>query len=929
MLLKFRFFLLLSLLSFGVYAQQTPERIQIQFEDLTIPEVLQKFKQQSSYQLYFLPQWFGDETISGNFEDITPEAFLSEVLKETPITFYRYNEQIFVLNRNNQIYDALPNGFFGRSQDSLPAAGKPVTERSGRAPVPVFVNQEELASKPAQVETVRIGKQDASTQGSTFVLSGYVRERESGRPIADLVILDRTNGAGSATDENGYEEVRLPAGLNVLEARSVGKESTVKQVIIYNNGTFDWFIEEGVEQLEEVIVQAEQERNVQAVIAGTEIINAEESKDIPLVLGERNLFDVAASLPGISRAGEGAVGLNVRGGRTDQNMFLLNEAVVYNPTHFFGIFQALNPFVTQQVEIYKGVIPVEFGGRLSSVFDISTKDGSTVKIKGEGSIGPITANLALELPVRKGKSSLVVGGRGAYSDWVLRALDDEQLANSTASFYDVVATYTDRLNENNRLKATGYYSNDRFSLTADSTFTYSNRAASVVWDHKFSERNNATFSLANSRYAFDIGYDANSNTNFNLGYSVEETELKGFNRFRINESHRLTFGLAGKFYRVSPGTLNPAGSNSDVVPQELAREQGIEGGVFISDDWDVTDRLSINAGVRLSVFAATGPSEQKVYAPGQPRNEGTVIDTLNYGSGETIKTYGGPEVRFSTRYLITPEFSVKAGFSNMYQYIHTLSNTTTVSPIDTWKLSDLNIRPQTSQQVTLGFFRNLEEGALELSVEGFYKWAQDVLDFKTGAQILLNDAIETEVIQGDGKAYGVEFLLKKTQGRLNGWLGYTYSRSLIRYDSQFPEERINDGEFFPSNYDRPHDVSLIANYKFTKRYSASMNFSYQTGRPITYPIGQFNFNNSDYVFYSDRNAFRIPDYIRLDLGINIEGNHKKNKLAHSFWTISVYNVLGRNNPYSLFFVSENGEVKALQSSIFAIPVPSITYNFKF
>lgn len=929
MLLKHRIFFLFSFLTFGLFAQQTSERIQIQYQDVTIPEVLQKFQQEYPYQVYFLPQWFSDERVSGSFTDVSVQTFLDDLLKDTPITFYSYDEQTFVLIRNNQIYDALPNGFFGRTQDSLQPAEGNITEGFSRAAVPVFVNQEELATKPAQVETVRIGKQDRATQGTSFVLSGYVRERESGRPIADLVILDRTNGAGSATDENGYYEIRLPAGLNVLEARSVGKESTVKQVIIYNDGTFDWVVEEGVEQLEEVIVQAEQERNVEAVIAGTEVINSEQSKDIPLVLGERNILDVAASLPGISRAGEGAVGLNVRGGRTDQNMFLLNQAIVYNPTHFFGIFQALNPFVTQQVEIFKGVIPVEFGGRLSSVFDISTKDGSTDEIKGEGSIGPVTGNIALEMPIRKGKSSLVVGGRGAYSDWILRVLDDEKLSNSTASFYDVIATYTDRLNENNRLKATGYYSKDRFSLTADSTFAYSNRAASVVWNHKFSERNNANFSLANSRYAFDIGYDSDSNTNFNLGYSVEETELKAYNRFRLNEAHRLTFGLAGKFYRVRPGTLDPSGPNSDVVSQDLPREQGVEGGVFISDDWDVTDRLSVSAGLRLSLFAATGPSEQKVYAPGQPRNEGTVIDTLSYGSGETIKTYGGPEVRFSTRYLITPEFSVKAGFSNMYQYIHTLSNTTTVSPIDTWKLSDLNIRPQTSQQVTLGFFRNLQEGEFEVSVEGFYKWAQDVLDFKTGAQVLLNDAIETEVIQGDGKAYGVEFLLKKTQGKLNGWLGYTYSRSLIRFDSQFPEERINNGEFFPSNYDRPHDVSLIGNYKFTRRYSASLNFSYQTGRPITYPVGQFNFNNSDYVFYSDRNAFRIPDYIRLDLGINIEGNHKKNKLAHSFWTISVYNVLGRNNPYSLFFVSENGEVKALQSSIFAIPVPSITYNIKF
>ena len=920
----FAFFFLTVL---GLHCQITTDRISLELQDVSIPEALNKFATENQYRIFFQEEWFTDEKVSRTYENQTPDAILGDLLEGSEVNYYRYGPKSFVLTRNNSIYDQLPEDFFGKRPDSLEP-----TQTEGRTPLvtgvtPVFVNQEDLASV-REVETIRIGKQNLSDPRQSFVLSGYVRERESNRPLADLVILERNHGLGTATDSSGYYQLRLPAGLNFLETRSVGKQGEQKQVILYNDGQLDWSVEEGVERLEEVVVEAQQDRNVEEVVAGTQVINAEESKDIPLVLGERNILDVAASLPGISRAGEGALGLNVRGGRTDQNMFLLNEAIVYNPTHFFGIFQALNPFVTQQVEIFKGVIPVEYGGRLSSVFDIQTKDGSTDGLAGEGSVGPVTANLALEIPVRKDKSSLVLGGRVAYSDWILRALDDEDLSNSTASFYDVIGTYTDRLNENNRLKATGYYSKDRFSITSDSTFRYSNRAASVEWNHTFNERNTASFSLANSRYAFEIGYEADSNTDFNLGFSVEETELKGLNRFRIGDRHRMTYGLSGKYYRLNPGTLEPEGSDSDVGFQEIPREQGLEGGLFVSDDWEATEKLSLSAGVRLSFYTALGPSDQTVYAPGQPKNPTTAIDTLTYGSGESIKTYGGPEVPFSARYLLDPSLSVKAGFSNMYQYIHTLTNTTTVSPIDTWKLSDPNIRPQTSQQVTLGFFKNLEDG-LEASIEGYYKWSQDVLDFKTGAQILLNDAIETEVIQGDGKAYGVEFLLKKTKGRLNGWLGYTYSRSLIRFDSPFPEERVNNGEFFPSNYDRPHDISLIANYKFTQRYSASLNFAYQTGRPVTYPIGQFNFNNADYVFYSDRNAQRIPDYIRLDLGINIEGNHRKNKLAHSFWTISVYNVLGRNNPYSLFFVTEDGEVKALQSSIFSIPIPSITYNFKF
>ncbi|MFT5737250.1 MAG: hypothetical protein ACI9SG_001598, partial [Maribacter sp.] len=318
---------------------------------------------------------------------------------------------------------------------------------------------------------------------------------------------------------------------------------------------------------------------------------------------------------------------------------------------------------------------------------------------------------------------------------------------------------------------------------------------------------------------------------------------------------------------------------------------------------------------------------QRTYQDGLPKNESTVLDTISYGSGEVVKTYGGPEARISARYLIKPDLSIKASFNNSYQFLHTLSNNTTVSPIDTWKLSDLNIAPQQGYQASLGIYKNFKE--YELSLEGYYKIMDNVLDFKTGANLFLNENVETEVLQGDGKAYGVELLLKKNKGDFNGWLSYTYSRSLYRFDSEFSEERINNGDFFASNFDKPHDVSLITNYKFSRRYSVSANFVYQTGRPVTYPIGTFRFNNADFVAFSNRNEFRIPDFYRLDLGFNIEGNHKKNKLAHSFVTISMYNVLGRNNPYSVFFVTDNGEVKALQSSIFAIPIPSITYNFKF
>lgn len=923
---KTLFVMLFLLTSTVVMSQTESTKVTITFTETNIPEVIRSLEEKTQLKFYYVDEWLANDSISGSYTNTPVTDILDALFQNTIINYYVLDGEKVILTQNNIIYDQLPNGFFDKSGQEAPEVGEP--EETTEALNPVFY-PEEQSRLQRRVETVRIGKETLEGQKRRYTLSGYVRNSKTGKPIPDLSLIVRNRKIGTVTDEKGFYEMALPAGDNLFETRALGIETQRKRVIIYNDGTFDFNLNENIEQLDEVVVEADKAKNVEEEITGATTIESEETKDIPMVLGERNILSVATTLPGITNAGEGASGLNVRGGKTDQNLFLLDEGVVYNPTHFFGIFQALNPFATKRVDIYKGNVPAAFGGRLSSVFDITTIDGNTEAFSGEASIGPVTGNLMLEIPVVKDKSSLVVGGRGAYSDWILQSLDEESLKNSSASFYDVVANYTHKVNENNQVKATGYYSKDAFSITSDSLYGYSNRMFSLTWKHKFNEKNNGSLVFANSKYAFDIDFDGQSNDDFLLGYSVEETEAKLKFKFLMNDTHIFDYGIAGKLYRINPGFIRPTGTESIINPFEVPEDRAFEGAIYVSDDINLGDKVGISAGIRYSYYTALGPSTQRTYAEGQPRNQATLLGSTDFDKNETIDTYGGPEFRVSGRYSFTPDFSLKAGFNSMYQYIHTLSNTTTVSPIDTWKLSDSNIKPQRSNQFSLGLFKNFEDALYELSVEGYYKTSEDILDFKTGAQLLLNDNIEQEVLQGEGQAYGVEVLVRKNAGRLNGWLGYTYSRSLIKFASEFSEERINGGEFFPSNYDKPHDVSLVANYKFTRRYSASLNFSYQTGRPVTYPIGQYNFNNSEYVFYSNRNEFRIPDYYRLDIGINIEGNHKIKKFAHSYWNISVYNVLGRANPYSVFFVSEDGGVKAFKSSIFSIPIPSITYNFKF
>jgi hypothetical protein len=896
------------------------------YDNVPLSYIITDIESKSGYQFFFVDDWLPKDSVTIFFSDENFENVLDKLLSKTLLNYYvlENDKRVFLLE-NTLIYDELPRDFFGKENDSTQIV---TGQRSATPPNPIFFD-DEIRQKGKSFRVVRIGKANENNSKSSYTLSGKAINTSTSEPISDMAIRVTGTNLITATDANGNYTIELPAGYNVISTSAMGIEDSSREVIMYADGELNLELEEGLERLDEVVVEADAASNVEDAVTGSEQIDSEESKNIPLVLGERDILQIAKALPGISSAGEGATGLNVRGGKTDQNLVLLDDAVIYNPQHFFGIFQALNPFTTEGVDIYKGSMPVEFGGRLSSLFDIRTKNGNIQEIAGEGSIGPVTGNLALEVPLEKDKSSLIVGARGAYADWILRSLDEESLNNSQASFFDGIIKYYDKINEDNEIRATGYYSRDNFSITSDSLYNYSNRLFSLRWDKKVNDKTNSALFIGNSDYRFGIDFDGESNNDFELDYSINETALKFKMQTIANDNHALNYGISSKYYSVNPGSIEPSGNDSDVAQRQIAKEQALEGALFVGDEIKVNDKLLVNVGLRYAFFAALGEATQRTYNEGQPRNESTANDTISYDNGEFIETYGGPELRLSARYLLRPDLSIKASVNNSYQFLHTLSNNTTVSPIDTWKLSDLNIESQQGYQASLGIYKNLKENEYELSLEGYYRKMENVLDFKTGADLFLNENVETEILQGDGKAYGVELLVKKNRGKLNGWLGYTYSRSLYRFDSEFSEERINNGEFFPSNFDKPHDVSAIVNYKLTRRFSFSGNFVYQTGRPVTYPIGTFRFNNADFVAFSNRNEFRIPDYYRLDLGFNMEGNHKKNKLAHSFWTFSVYNVLGRNNPYSVFFVTEGGEVKALQSSIFAIPIPSITYNFKF
>ena len=900
-------------------AQEEPIALNFSFENKTIEEVVIQIESQTNYKFFFLREWLGEERISGNYSNQTLQNILDDILKSTLINFYVLDDKI-ILTKNNAIHDKIPDRNEVIIEDFEEERAKPVFIEQEDSPVELEVND---------VAPERIGKEETEPKQSKFTISGYIKDADTGKPLSNVAVSARGKGIGTSTDSEGYYKLMLAPGTYTLVTNSLNTRSRQKKIVVYNNGVVSFSLKEKFETLNEVLIEADIDRNVKEVITGVTKIEVEGIKNIPLVLGERDIMKVAITLPGITTTGEGSNGYNVRGGKTDQNLILLDEAAIYNPSHFFGIFSAINPFTTGNVTIYKGNIPAEYGGRLSSVFDITTKDANTKKFSGEASIGPVTSNLVLELPIVKDDAAIMVGGRSTYSGWILRSLDEESLKNSEASFFDVIVKYNHKLNENNDIKASAYYSKDKFSITSDSLYGYSNRLMSLGWNHKFNEKNKAAITVTNSEYEFNIEYDGDFNDDFALDYSNNETELKLKFNYDQSEKSKYTYGLASKLYNISPGTFKPLTSDSDIERVDLKTEKGLETSLFLSNSFEVNEKLAFDAGLRYSIYAFLGAATQNRYQEGQPKNESTFVESEEFANNEVVQTYSGLEGRFSARYFLKEDFSVKASYNNTFQYIHTLSTNTTVSPTDTWKLSDKNIKPQRAQQVSLGLYKNFEDNVYEVSLEAYGKTYDNILDYKVGAQLLLNENLETEVLQGEGRSYGLEFLIKKNKGIWNGWIGYTYSRTELKLDSEFAEERVNNGKLFPANYDKPHDFSAVLNYQLTKRFSFSGNLSYQTGRPITYPIGTYQFNGAEYTLYSDRNQFRIPDYYRLDVGFNYEGNHKIKKFARSFWNLSIYNVLGRNNPYSVFFVTDDGQIKAYQSSIFSVPIPTLSFNFKF
>ncbi|MES2005733.1 MAG: carboxypeptidase-like regulatory domain-containing protein [Bacteroidota bacterium] len=911
----------LLLVSFRVAAQDTTY-ISIDLTNVSFQKFIEEMEKISPLRFYYDAAETDSLLVTVKMDHVQPAVILRQVVQPNGLQFAIDAQGRVFITRKFKIQTALADGFFDKTntvKDTL------------REPAAALINPDadkEKLKASLEKKLFDIGTRTNSTARGNAIVVGYIRDGKNGEALSGALVYIDTPVVKTITDQFGYFSIMVPKGRQTLRVSSVGMKDTKRQLMVYGDGKLTVELEDYIASLKAVTVTTDRKSNIRSTQMGVDKVNIRTIKQVPTVLGESDILRVVLTLPGVTSVGEASTGFNVRGGAADQNLILLNDATIYNPSHLFGFFSAFNTDVVKGVELYKSAIPEKYGGRLSSVLDVATRDGNSKKLSGTGGIGVLTSRLTLEGPLDKEKTSFILGGRTTYSDWILKQVPNDAYANSQASFYDLNLNITHTINPKNSLYLTGYISHDKFKLNSDTLYKYGNQNIILKWKHIFNNRFFSVLSLGKDRYEYAIQSDNNPLNAYRLSYDINQTHARAEFTYTPGSKHAFTFGVHSIYYKIHPGSYLPASDRSLVVANQVAAEQALETALYLGDKYTITPDFSINAGLRFSMFNYLGPHDVYQYIPGSPRSTSSILDTIGYASGRNIKTWAGPEIRIAMRYSLSSNASVKLSFNTLRQYIHTLSNTTAISPTDIWKLSDANIPPQQGYQASLGFYRNFPND-IETSVEVYYKRMQHYLDYKSGATLLMNKHIETEVINTSGEAYGAEFMIKKSAGKLNGWLSYTYSRTRLKIDDPIAGETINKGNYYPANFDKPHNVNFIGNYKFSHRLSISINAVYSTGRPITLPIAIFNLAGSQRVYYSDRNQYRVPDYIRGDISVNIEGNHKIKKLAHSSWSLGLYNVLARQNPYSIYFVQESGVIKGYQLSIFGSIIPFLTYNFKF
>ena len=767
-----------------------------------------------------------------------------------------------------------------------------------------------------------------------YTLSGTISEASSNETLIGVNIIFPELQTGTVTNQYGFYSITLPKGTYDVLISYVGFKEIRKSIILTKDISENFNLEESAVTLDEVLLKEDVEKlNIRKPQMSVNALTSATIKQIPVVLGEVDVIKSITLLPGVSNAGEGSSGFNVRGGAADQNLILLDEATIYNSSHLFGFFSVFNPDAIKDLKLYKGGIPARYGGRVSSVLDIYQKEGNSRQFKANGGIGIVSSRLLLEGPLKKDKGSFLLGGRASYAHLFLPLFD----LDNTAYFYDLNTKLSYRLNANNNIYLSGYFGRDVFSISDNFENTYGNTVVNFRWNHLFSDKLFSNVSLIYSDYYYGLKLNL---VEFNWNSGIQNLNVKYDFKHYLNDKFQLEYGLNSIYYKFNPGEIEPSTSTSGINRFKLIDKYAFENALYLQAEHQVTDKLALSYGLRYSSFLRLGQEEANMYENDkavifnedlQIYEKATPIGTESFSRNKAIKTFGNFEPRFSLAYQLTDESSVKASYNRMSQYLHLLSNTSSPTPLDVWTPSGKFIKPQLLNQYAIGYFKSFNNDKYSVEVESFYKDIKNRIDYIDGADLIANNAIEQVILNGKSRAYGLELLLRKNSGKLKGWLAYTLSKSEQQTPGRTPIEiGINDGKWYKTGYDKTLDISLTGSYALNKKWTFNSNFIFQTGQPTTFPNAQYQYNGITIPSFKGRNEFRLPSYHRLDISAVYTPKPNKNKGLQSEWVFGIYNIYNRRNAASISFGtnSETRVNEATRLSIFGI-VPSISYNFKF
>jgi hypothetical protein len=900
----------LFLLMFYLVSGQEDLKITWDYKDLSFKEFVLKAETSLNLRFFFKDNWINNLRPADYPGKATLTEFLNDIFRDQSLYYFIDKDRNVIITKD----------FAVKVSDVTRA-----DQENYMAPTEFYDEQDK--QKLSGNLFIDIGNPADRYKPGNVSISGYITDRDTKDPVAGATVFIQKLSTGTISNQYGFYTISLPRGVHLIQFSFIGMKENQINVNLYGSGELDVEMNSMLIPLKETVVSAQKNVIFQRYEVGVEKVDITSFKLLPTSMGESDIIKSVLLLTGVQSVGEGTAGFNVRGGSSDQNLILLYGAPVYNSSHFFGFFSAVNSDIIRDVTLYKGGIPGRFGGRISSVLDITSKDGDRREFEGNAGISPITAHLKVEGPIKKDTCTYILTGRTTYSNWVFNLIDDPALKRSRASFYDINGRVTYDINKNNKIDVSSYLSHDSFRFNTDTVYNYDNNILALRWRHFFNSRFFSLLSVNNSNYRYEVTSESNPEEGFMLSHKVNSTGFKAdFNWYQGR--NEINFGSDFTRYSILPGSYIPYGDSSIVVPKKIEQEKALEAAIYVEDKFIISENISLNAGARFSSFFAHGPRNFPIYDQEYSKSSATIIDTLNYGN-KFYKIYAGPELRASLNFRTSQSSSFKINYNRTRQYLHLLSNTTTISPTDTWKLSDYYVKPQIGDQVALGFYQMLFNNGIESSLEIYYKQIKNMIDFKGGTDLIMPENIEKDIVNVKGKAYGVELSLKKDIGKLRWSIGYTYARTFLKSIGKFSDEIINHGEWFPANFDKPNDLVATFNYLFSRRFSFSANYTWSTGRPITYPVSSYYMGDILLVHYSDRNKYRIPDYMRLDMSLKLSGNLRSHKIANPHWILSVYNLLGRQNVYSIYFKNENNIVNGYKLSVFGRAIPSLSFNFDF